>query len=147
MGCRKATPRGVWEIMDSLRDISPDDLFPGVAYSISEDDDDEDMPYTRPVRPMQRKDGRKSGQGSRQSGSSQNGSSSILDGRGGGSGDRKKPEGNVAAAVAVATQGCSAHLPWGGHLCLPTCSAPPLQLVHRTAVMMTCLELGRLLNS
>lgn len=50
-GTNGARPRGVWEIMDSLRDISPDDLFPGVAYSISEDDGDEDMPYTRPVRP------------------------------------------------------------------------------------------------
>ena len=40
--------------MDSLRDISPDDLFPGVAYSISEDDGDEDMPYTHPVRPTQK---------------------------------------------------------------------------------------------
>ena len=50
-GSDGARPRGVWEIMDSLRDISPDDLFPGVAYSISEDDGDEDMPYTRPVRP------------------------------------------------------------------------------------------------
>ena len=49
-----ARPKGVWEIMDSLRDISPDDLFPGVAYSISEDDGDEDMPYTRPVRPTQK---------------------------------------------------------------------------------------------
>lgn len=48
---RKGAPRGVWEIMDSLKDISPEDLFPGVAYSISEDDGDEDMPYTRPVRP------------------------------------------------------------------------------------------------
>ena len=41
--------------MDSLRDISPDDLFPGVAYSISEDDGDEDMPYTRPVSPRPRR--------------------------------------------------------------------------------------------
>lgn len=46
-----ARPRGVWEIMDSLKDITPEDLFPGVAYSITEDDGDEDMPYTRPVRP------------------------------------------------------------------------------------------------
>lgn len=37
--------------MDSLKDITPEDLFPGVAYSITEDDGDEDMPYTRPVRP------------------------------------------------------------------------------------------------
>ena len=67
--CRRAAshgaaPRGVWEIMDSLRDISPDDLFPGVAYSISEDDGDEDMPYTRPVRPTQKeaeKDDQKGG--------------------------------------------------------------------------------------
>ena len=51
--------------MDSLRDISPDDLFPGVAYSISEDDGDEDMPYTRPVRPTLKdtqKDGQRNGQ-------------------------------------------------------------------------------------
>ena len=53
-GAAGARPKGVWEIMDSLRDISPDDLFPGVAYSISEDDGDEDMPYTRPVRPTQK---------------------------------------------------------------------------------------------
>jgi hypothetical protein len=46
----------VWEIMDSLRDISPEDLFPGVAYSISEDDGDEDMPWTRPVRPTPRRE-------------------------------------------------------------------------------------------
>lgn len=54
IGCRSgngARPRGVWEIMDSLKDITPEDLFPGVAYSITEDDGDEDMPYTRPVRP------------------------------------------------------------------------------------------------
>ena len=41
-GAAGARPKGVWEIMDSLRDISPDDLFPGVAYSISEDDGDEE---------------------------------------------------------------------------------------------------------
>ena len=49
--------------MDSLRDISPDDLFPGVAYSISEDDGDEDMPYTRPVRPTQKPSGQKGQEG------------------------------------------------------------------------------------
>lgn len=42
--------------MDSLKDISPEDLFPGVAYSITEDDGDEDMPYTRPVRPRPKDD-------------------------------------------------------------------------------------------
>ena len=53
--------------MDSLRDISPDDLFPGVAYSISEDDGDEDMPYTRPVQPTLKdaqRDGQRDGQDS-----------------------------------------------------------------------------------
>jgi hypothetical protein len=42
--------------MDSLKDITPEDLFPGVAYSITEDDGDEDMPYTRPVRPRPKED-------------------------------------------------------------------------------------------
>jgi hypothetical protein len=54
---RKGAPKGVWEIMDSLKDVSPDDLFPGVAYSITEDDGDEDMPYTRPVRPRPKSGG------------------------------------------------------------------------------------------
>ncbi|EIE26036.1 hypothetical protein COCSUDRAFT_61028 [Coccomyxa subellipsoidea C-169] len=53
---KNGAPRGVWEIMDSLKDITPEDLFPGVAYSITEDDGDEDMPYTRPVRPRPRED-------------------------------------------------------------------------------------------
>ena len=64
--------------MDSLRDISPDDLFPGVAYSISEDDGDEDMPYTRPVRPTQKPSGQKGQDGQREG----------QDG-----GNRRKPEG------------------------------------------------------
>ena len=88
-GANGARPRGIWEIMDSLRDISPDDLFPGVAYSISEDDGDEDMPYTRPVRPTPKDaqiDGPREGQRDGPDGS-----------------DRRRPEGvNHARALVTA---------------------------------------------
>ncbi len=96
-GANGARPRGVWEIMDSLRDISPDDLFPGVAYSISEDDGDEDMPYTRPMRPTP-KDAQKDGQRDGQDGS-----------------DRRRPEGITharARAHGTAAQALLALAAW-----------------------------------